>query len=221
MSVLFSVFVPFIQDYDHCIPFLFAVNTKKQLFFKVLGKGRVVKGNSQNDDDMPAKSIAQQQAAGIAHAVEKGELPQSKLRGASKRMFKSMHGTGELKKFAKTEHGGLPQKKTSEALTARQMFARDHLHEGRDDALDPAKLNLGTTGRKFARMGSKEAFKGGQSGQGGDAKWHTSAKLRSELAGEQPGAPMHSNDKVGKVKFGGKGLGDSLTPEQVVRAMLD
>lgn len=68
---------------------------------------------------MPAHSIAQQQAAGIAHAVEKGELPKSKLKGASRQMYKGMHGTGELKKFASTPHTDLPKKKedTEESVT--------------------------------------------------------------------------------------------------------
>ena len=57
---------------------------------------------------MPSVSTAQQQAAGIAHAVEKGKLPKSKLRGASKEMYKSMK-SGDLKKFAKTKHKGLPK----------------------------------------------------------------------------------------------------------------
>jgi hypothetical protein len=72
---------------------------------------------------MPATSIAQQQAAGIAHAVEKGDLPKSKLRGASKQMYKGMKGKGELHKFAATPHEGLPQKKTEENVqTAAQAL---------------------------------------------------------------------------------------------------
>lgn len=140
-------------------------------------------------------SKAQQAASGIAHAVEKGELPKSKLRGASKRMFKSMHGTGELHKFAATKTKGLPQKKTEEGvvMAARQMFERERLAEGRDDA---PKLGLGKTGLKFARMTSKEAFK---TAGGTDAKWKTSARLRSELAGEPYGAKMRSKDVAGKV----------------------
>lgn|SRR5574337_295417 len=146
---------------------------------------------------MPAVSKAQQAAAGIAHAVEKGELPKSKLRGASKRMFQSMHGTGELKKFAKTKTGGLPQKKTEEGqMTARMMFHRERISEGRDDA---PKLGLGRTGLKFARMQSKEAMKPAKGGQS-DAKWQTSLKLRAGLAGEKPSAKMASKDAVGKVQ---------------------
>jgi hypothetical protein len=159
---------------------------------------------------MPAKSKAQQMAAGIAHAAKKGEIPKSELRGASKQMFKSMSGT-EVKKFAKTKRKGLPKKKTDESgpVTARQLFL-----EGRDDA---PKLGLGKTGLKFARMTSKEAFK---TDGGTDAKWKTSAKLRTELAGEKPGTQMKSMDKVGKVPRAMKGLGERLTPQQVVDKLL-
>jgi hypothetical protein len=62
---------------------------------------------------MPAKSEAQQQAAGIALAAKRGDIPKSKLRGASLAMSKM--ATGSLRHFAKTKHTGLPSKKTSEA----------------------------------------------------------------------------------------------------------
>jgi hypothetical protein len=173
---------------------------------------------------MPSVSKAQQGAAGIARAVEKGDKPKSELRGASKRMFKSMHGKGELHKFAATKRKGLPQK-VGEAKTARAMLEESHGvgswggrgdwhgHEGRDDA---PKLGLGKTGLKFARMGSKEAFKTG--GTGTDAKWKTSIKLRAKLAHEKPGGKMKSMDKVGRVP---SAIKDSVTPKQVVAAMLD
>jgi hypothetical protein len=74
-------------------------------------------------------SKAQQAAAGIAHAVEKGELPKSKLRGASKQMYQGMKGTGELHKFASTKHKGLPQKKTDEAAEERANQLVDELLE--------------------------------------------------------------------------------------------
>lgn len=57
---------------------------------------------------MPAKSKAQQQAAGIAYAVKKGKLPASKLRGASKQMAKM--SKEDLKHFAKTKRKGLIKK---------------------------------------------------------------------------------------------------------------
>lgn len=55
---------------------------------------------------MPAKSKAQQRAAGIALSAQRGLIPRSKLRGASKSMF-SMEN-GELKGFAKTSLKGKP-----------------------------------------------------------------------------------------------------------------
>ena len=85
----------------------------------------------------------------------------------------------------------------------------------RDDA---PSLGLGKTGLKFARMGSKEAFK---TTNGTDEKWKTSAKLRTELAGEKPGTKMKSMDKVGPVRKAMKGLGERVTPKQVVAALLD
>jgi hypothetical protein len=39
---------------------------------------------------MPAKSKAQQMAAGIALAVKKGEKPEAELKGAAKSMYESM-----------------------------------------------------------------------------------------------------------------------------------
>jgi hypothetical protein len=55
-----------------------------------------------------AISQAQRKAAGIAHAAQKGEIPKSKLRGASKEMAKMPQG--ELHKFAATKEKGLPKK---------------------------------------------------------------------------------------------------------------
>ena len=57
---------------------------------------------------MPAKSVAQQQAAGAALAAkEKGSA--SDLKGASKEMAKM--SKKELEKIASTKHKGLPKKK--------------------------------------------------------------------------------------------------------------
>jgi hypothetical protein len=55
-----------------------------------------------------AVSRAQRAAAGIARAAQKGDIPRSELRGASKEMAKMP--AGELKKFAKTKEKGLPEK---------------------------------------------------------------------------------------------------------------
>jgi len=54
-------------------------------------------------------SIAQQQAMGIAHAAQKGEIPMSKLKGASKDIAKTMKPK-DVEDFASTKHKGLPEK---------------------------------------------------------------------------------------------------------------
>jgi len=57
---------------------------------------------------MPAKSKAQQMAAGAALAAKRGEKKKSELKGASKGMVKSMTEK-ELKEMASTERKGKPQ----------------------------------------------------------------------------------------------------------------
>jgi hypothetical protein len=56
---------------------------------------------------MPAKSAAQQKAAGAALSAKRGDTPRSKLRGASKSML-SMSET-ELDKMASTRRKGKPE----------------------------------------------------------------------------------------------------------------
>ncbi|MBC2887107.1 DUF3008 family protein [Ochrobactrum sp. CM-21-5] len=60
---------------------------------------------------MPAKSKAQQQAAGAALAAKRGDKSKSELRGASKEMAKSM-SEKELEKMASTKHKGKPEHKS-------------------------------------------------------------------------------------------------------------
>jgi hypothetical protein len=57
---------------------------------------------------MPAKSAAQQKAAGAALAAKRGETPESKLKGASKQMEKSM-SEKQLEDFAHTKRKGKPE----------------------------------------------------------------------------------------------------------------
>lgn len=59
---------------------------------------------------MPAKSRAQQQAAGVALAAKRGEIPVSRLKGASKQMHKSMTAK-QLKEIAGTPSKKLPKHK--------------------------------------------------------------------------------------------------------------
>ena len=56
---------------------------------------------------MPAKSKAQQKAAGAALSAKRGDTPKSKLQGASKSMM-SMSET-ELEKMASTPRKGKPE----------------------------------------------------------------------------------------------------------------
>ncbi|HEX2558953.1 DUF3008 family protein [Phenylobacterium sp.] len=57
---------------------------------------------------MPAKSAAQQKAAGAALAAKRGDQPKSKLKGASKSMVESM-SEKELEKMASTKRKGKPE----------------------------------------------------------------------------------------------------------------
>ena len=59
---------------------------------------------------MPAKSQAQQKAAGAALAAKHGDMPKSKLKGASKSMEDSM-SEKELDKMASTKREGKPEHK--------------------------------------------------------------------------------------------------------------
>ena len=61
---------------------------------------------------MPAKSKAQQQAAGAALSAKRGETPKSKLKGASRDMYESMSAK-QLEEFAETKRKGLPKKKST------------------------------------------------------------------------------------------------------------
>ena len=57
---------------------------------------------------MPAKSQAQQKAAGAALAAKRGEIKSSELKGASKSMAKSM-SEEELDELASTKRKGKPE----------------------------------------------------------------------------------------------------------------
>jgi hypothetical protein len=57
---------------------------------------------------VPAKSKAQQKAAGAALSAKRGDTPKSKLQGASKSMEESM-SEKELEKMASTKRKGKPE----------------------------------------------------------------------------------------------------------------
>jgi len=57
---------------------------------------------------MPAKSQAQQKAAGAALSAKRGETKVGDLKGASKSMYESM-SKKELEDLAQTKHKGKPE----------------------------------------------------------------------------------------------------------------
>lgn len=61
---------------------------------------------------MPAKSKAQQKAAGAALSAKRGDTKKKDLVGASRQMYDSM-SENQLEDFAETKRKGLPDKKKS------------------------------------------------------------------------------------------------------------
>jgi hypothetical protein len=59
---------------------------------------------------MPAKSKAQQKAAGAALSAKRGETKKSSLKGASREMADSM-SENQLEDLAETKRKGLPERK--------------------------------------------------------------------------------------------------------------
>ena len=60
---------------------------------------------------MPAKSKAQQKAAGAALSAKRGDTRKSELKGASRSMYELMNEK-QLEEFAETKRKGLPEKKS-------------------------------------------------------------------------------------------------------------
>lgn len=57
---------------------------------------------------MPARSAAQQKAAGAALSAKRGDTPESELKGASRQMAESMTEE-QLEEFAATKRKGKPE----------------------------------------------------------------------------------------------------------------
>lgn len=68
---------------------------------------------------MPARSKAQQMAAGAALSAKRGETPKRKLRGASRQMAESM-SEDELEEFAHTKRKGLPGRKAAKKTAPKK-----------------------------------------------------------------------------------------------------
>ncbi len=62
---------------------------------------------------MPAKSAAQQKAAGAALSAKRGDTPKSDLQGASRSMEESMT-EAELEEMASTKRKGKPEHKSKD-----------------------------------------------------------------------------------------------------------
>ncbi|EQB12728.1 MULTISPECIES: DUF3008 family protein [Sphingobium] len=62
---------------------------------------------------MPAKSAAQQKAAGAALSAKRGDTPKSDLQGASRSMVESM-SEKELEDMASTKRKGKPEHKSKD-----------------------------------------------------------------------------------------------------------
>jgi hypothetical protein len=60
---------------------------------------------------MPARSKAQQKAAGAALSAKRGETKKKDLKGASRDMYESMTES-QLEELAETRRKGLPEKKS-------------------------------------------------------------------------------------------------------------
>jgi hypothetical protein len=71
------------------------------------GDARCSSGYAKGDPNMPAKSKAQQKAAGAALSAKRGETPKSQLKGASKSMLSMSEK--QLEEFAHTKRKGKPE----------------------------------------------------------------------------------------------------------------
>lgn len=99
---------------------------------------------------MPAKSKAQQKAAGAALSAKRGETPKSKLKGASRSMFESM-SEDQLEEFAETKRKGLPARKAPANKTSERKSAPRKSSASRKTA------SKKTTSKKTAsKRGAKE-----------------------------------------------------------------
>lgn len=68
---------------------------------------------------MPAKSKAQQKAAGAALAAKRGDAPKKALKGASRQMYESM-SEKQLDEFASTKRKGKPNYTPDSPIPAKK-----------------------------------------------------------------------------------------------------
>jgi len=117
-----------------------------------------VKKLIESDLNMNEKAVSQnqQQAAGIALSVKRGESPKSVLQGASKEMYKMSEK--ELEKLASTKHKKLPNKKMTELQEkiARlvELMSKKYLRETK-----PAKNSNNTPIYEYGRTIATEVLR--------------------------------------------------------------
>jgi hypothetical protein len=147
---------------------------------------------------MPAKSIAQQRAAGMALAAKRGKIKPSLLRGAAREMYNSM-SRKELRKFAGTKHKKLPPKKTmAESLVDLLLDGQDDIHQ----------LPLSRAQKAYARLTSAALeldSRGVPKKVGINDKRIKDATNQNKFYGAGKGPMLFPNmDKVGPVKHAWK-----------------
>ena len=69
-----------------------------------------------------SKSISQQQLFGIAHAIQKGEMPASQASGAAREIAKDVDKS-DVHDFAATKHKGLPEHAKKSSVGRLMMAA--------------------------------------------------------------------------------------------------
>lgn len=88
---------------------------------------------------MPAKSKSQQRAMAIALAAKRGDIPKSKLRGASAQMAASMSAP-QLEDFASTKRKGLPERVGKTTHQSPEMLQVEHKAPGAHKKIVNVKL---------------------------------------------------------------------------------
>ncbi len=95
---------------------------------------------------MPAKSKAQQKAAGAALAAKRGDAKRSDLKGASKQMYDSM-SEKQLDEFASTKRKGKPNYVEGSPIPAKKAARK----KAAKKAAETRKRNAATKKRSKSR----------------------------------------------------------------------
>lgn len=104
-----------------------------------------------------AESVAQQKAAAIALQAKRGEIPVSKLTGASKEMYKMSEK--DLEDFAKTKHDKLPNRVTEQHGESKESKIL-YLVSKAEDLVQNLRSNMSTNSvlQFQEKMGYLSAF---------------------------------------------------------------